>query len=485
MRALLDRSLTALARLALRGFYRRVEVVGVEHVPRDVPLLVVANHFNALLDAVLLMHALGRLPRFVAKAALWRPVWARPLLWLAGMVPVQRRQDGGDTTANHGMFSSTARELAGGRTVALFPEGGLSPVPRLRPLRTGAARIALGARRAGSEGLRILPVGLVYEDTIALRSRALVRIGPAVDLDAEIARATARDDATTPPTDALDTTEPALGGDPGPEDQTAVRGLTELLEQRLRALAPAYRDELEAAALGRAADLAQQPTEQLPPPEVPLAAQQELARRLADAPEDERAALIDHVARYELGLSLVGLKDPQLVAGLRPGRLALLFLTTLARLAVLAPFALVGGAINALPYWGVHWSGRFVANPALRASARLLAGVVLFPPAWFLVAWLAPWDQWWARAGMVAAAPALGLVAVRALEEVVSVRRTWRGLIARIERRGTLDSLHGQRRDLVARIGRVARLVDVGGTTPTPSRPHDGPQDPLGRDDPQ
>ena len=455
MRALLDRSLTALARLALRGFYRRLEVVGAEHVPRDVPLLVVANHFNALLDAVLVMHALGRLPRFVAKAALWRPPWARPLLWLAGMVPVQRPQDGGDTDANHGMFTSTAEELLAGRTVALFPEGGLSPVPRLRPLRTGAARIALGARSAGTEGLRILPVGLVYEDTIALRSRALVRIGAPVDLDAEVARATRGEE------DA----QPALAGDPGAHDPTAVRALTDLVEGRLRSLAPAYRDELEAAALGRAADLAQQPTEQLPPPEVPLAAQQELARRLAEAPDHQRATLIDHVARYELGLSLVGLRDPELVAGLRLGRLAGLLLTTVAKLALLAPFALVGAAINAVSYWGVHWSGRFVANPALRASARLLAGLVLFPPAWFLVAWLAPWDQWWARAAIIAAAPALGLVAVRALEEVVAVRRTWRGLIARIERRGTLDRLHEQRSALVARTERVAALVDAAGTT--------------------
>ena len=483
MRALIDRSLTALARLALRGFYRRVEVVGAEHVPRDVPLLVVANHFNALLDAVLVMHALGRLPRFVAKAALWRPVWARPLLWLAGMVPVQRRQDGGDTAANHGMFTSTAQELAAGRTVALFPEGGLSPDPRLRPLRTGAARIALGARRAGTEGLMILPVGLVYEDTIALRSRALVRIGAPVDLDAEVARSDRDDDTTAPATDIRREVDPALAGDPNPEDPTAVRALTDLLELRLRSLAPAYRDELEAAALGRAADLAQQPTEQLPPPEVPLAGQQELARRLAEAPEAERAALIDHVARYELGLSLVGLRDPELVAGLRLGRLAGLLLTTVAKLALLAPFALVGAAINAVSYWGVHWSGRFVANPALRASARLLAGLVLFPPAWFLVAWLAPWDQWWARAAIIAAAPALGLVAVRALEEVVAVRRTWRGLIARIERRGTLDRLHEQRRALVARTERVAALVDAAGTTT--ARPQDGQPVPLRRRDPQ
>jgi len=90
MRVLIDRMLSGLAWLALRGFYRDLEVHGHDHLRRDRPVLVVANHFNALLDAVLVMHALGRLPRFVATAALWRPVWARPFLWLAGMVPIHR-----------------------------------------------------------------------------------------------------------------------------------------------------------------------------------------------------------------------------------------------------------------------------------------------------------------------------------------------------------------------------------------------------------
>lgn len=449
MRAFIDRSLTGLSRLALRGFYRRLEVVGGEQVPRDVPLLVVANHFNALLDAVLVLHAIGRLPRFVAKAALWRPAWVRPLLWLAGLVPVQRPQDGGEAGSNSSMFASTAGQLVAGRTVALFPEGGMSPEPMLRPLRTGAARIALGALEAGAEGVQILPVGLVYEDTIALRSRALVRIGTPIDLDAEVAS--------------------EWGGPaqrPGPQDAAAVRDLTQLIEARLRALLPAYRDELEAAALGRAADIALQPSDRLPPPEVPLASREELGRRLADAPDEERSALIDHLARYQLGLSLVGLRDAEFVAGFDARKLATLFLRTVVALAVLAPFALAGAAINALPYWGVHWSGRFVANPALRASARLLAGVLLFPVMWFLVAWLAPWDTWWVRGAIIAAAPVLGLVAVRALEQVVAVRRTWRGFIARIERRGTLHRLHDERRTLVDRVDGI-----VGGRSSMPDEP--------------
>ena len=426
---LLDRSLMGLARLALRGFFRRLEIVGREHLPHDRPTLLVANHFNALLDAVLLMHAVHRLPRFVAKAALWRPAWARPFLWLAGMVPVERRQDGGDPNRNQRMFTSCSEHLVTGTPVALFPEGRLAPEPRLRPVRSGAARIALAARHAGARGLTIVPVGLLYEDKVALRSRALVRIGEPIDLDDHLDR--------------------AGHVHAGPSDQDAVRAITDEIERRLRALAPAYRDEREAAALGLAADIVLQPRDELPPGEVSLARREELARRLADATEDAKERLLDYLARYQLGLSLVGLRDAYLVAPYRVRRLAGLLVAAITKLAVVAPFAAVGAIVNALPYWGVHWAGRFVQEPALRASARLLAGVALFPTTWLIVAWLAPWDAWWARAIVIATAPALGLVAVRALEQIVEVRRTWRGWISLIERRDTLDQLRTERQHLV------------------------------------
>ncbi len=441
MRALLDRSLTGLARLALRGFFRDLEIVGREHIPRDRPLLIVANHFNALLDPVLVMHAFGRLPRFVAKAALWRPVWARPFLWLAGMVPVHRPQDGGDRDHNRSTFATCHEQLARGRAVALFPEGRLSRVPMLRRLRTGAARIAIGARQAGAEGLAIQPVGLLYEDKVALRSRALVRIGAAIQLDEHL--------------------EGSGDTDAQPDDPAAVRRLTDEIEQRLRVLAPAYRDEREAAVLGTAADLALRDPDRLPPRPAPLSRREEVARQLAAAPDHVRERIHDALARYQLGLSLLGLRDAYLVADYRLRRLAGLLLITALKLAVVAPFAAFGAAANALPYWAVHWAGRLVGDPALRASARLLTGVALFPATWLILAWLAPWDAWLARIGIVVIAPALGLVAVRALEHLIAVHQTWRGWIALIERRGELEQLRADRQHLVDLVDQTAADVDV------------------------
>ena len=50
----------ALARTALRWFYRDVAVTGAEQVPRDGPLLVAMNHPNALVDALVAVSVLPR-----------------------------------------------------------------------------------------------------------------------------------------------------------------------------------------------------------------------------------------------------------------------------------------------------------------------------------------------------------------------------------------------------------------------------------------
>lgn len=440
MRPLLDRMLAWVALLSLRGFFRSVEVTGREQVPRDRPILVVANHYNAMVDAVLVVHVLGRVPRFLAKSTLWRSPLARPLLALAGLVPVRRRQDELSTSVdNAAMFQAIHRALRHRAVVAMFPEGMVSRTPSLEPLRTGAARIALGARTSGAAGLTIVPMGFLYEDRVALRSRALARVGRPIDLDAEIGAIVGRE------------------GPIGDDDADAVRRLTDAIQQRLEEVVPSYRDEREAAVLGRAAEIAQRRGRVIPPPPVSLADREALAQQLARAPESDRTRLLDALARYHLDLSLLGIRDEHLIAGYRPAQLLALVARSLVRFVVLAPFALVGSVVNVLPYIGVRWAGRLVRNPVLKATARLLAGLFLFPLAWLVAVWIVPFDGWVPAVGVLLAAPALGLVAVRALERAVAVRRAWRGWIALAERSGSLAQVRDDRSRLCALVAEVSR----------------------------
>lgn len=433
VRGTVDRMLVGIALLVLRGFFRSVEVEGRDRIPAGRPILVVANHFNGLADPAILVQVFGRVPRFLAKATLWRHRWLRPLLTLTGILPVHRPQDEQGTIDNRDSFARTYTALSRRNgLVAIFPEGVTHDVPALARIRTGAARLALGNRAHGGRGLVVVPVGMAFDDKLALRSRALARVGEPLDLDAEIGRFV----------------------HPGePEDDTnraAVTRLTDELERRLRAVSPDYRDLREAKVLSRAAEIAQRSPEQHGG--VSLIEQETLAQRLAYAPPRVLSDLTDALARYHLDLELMGLRDHQLVPGYTAPQLLVGFLRTAALVAVMAPFAIIGAAIHLVPYWCVVAAGRAVSKPVMKATARYLVALLVFPLAWFTVVWLSGRRGPLMVAAQLVALPITGLVTVACIERLVRARRAWRGWQALRDRRALLDDLLDDRRRLVAAV---------------------------------
>jgi len=194
MRRLADAVMGAFAGLLVRIFFRRIEVEGADHLVAGTPTVLVANHQNGLVDGLLLMATLRRYPRFLGKSTLFKilPLW--PFLKLAGVVPVYRAKDGVSTGRNAATFRTCQQLLARGGLVALFPEGISHDEPELQPLKTGAARIALGASvDDATPGVVFLAVGLAYDAKARFRSRALVRVGTPVPV-AGWATAYAQDD---------------------------------------------------------------------------------------------------------------------------------------------------------------------------------------------------------------------------------------------------------------------------------------------------
>ena len=90
---MLYKILREVARVALHWYYRDILVQGVERIPRRGPVLVVANHPNALVDALLIGTSIPRRVLLTAKATLFdQPVLA-PLLEAVGVVPLRRTKD--------------------------------------------------------------------------------------------------------------------------------------------------------------------------------------------------------------------------------------------------------------------------------------------------------------------------------------------------------------------------------------------------------
>lgn len=181
----------------MRVYFRRVEVAGIEHVPLKSPVIFVLNHPNALVDPAFLLTLAPRRVSFLAKAPLFRMPVLGFFVRAMESLPVYRHQDEGeDVSKNRDMFVAARELLARGGTIGICPEGVSHNEPRLRPIKTGAARIALGAVSTGEvsgtargllargpvSDLKIVPAGLYYTSKTKFRSEVLLYFGKPLEV---------------------------------------------------------------------------------------------------------------------------------------------------------------------------------------------------------------------------------------------------------------------------------------------------------------
>lgn len=426
----------ALCRLMLRIFFRRVDVVGLGHVPARGPLLIVANHPNGLMDPLVLLSKSPRPVSFMSKEPLFRtPVIS---LFVKGLdcLPVYRKKDGADTGANRRTMEAARALLARGGAIGIFPEGISHDEPQLQPLKTGAARMALAAQRlisdAGSdEPLRIQPVGLFFEQKGTFRSEAVIVWGPPIDV----------------PVVAIDE-----AAEPGREDTLA---LTEAIGAHMRALTPEAPDAERVAMAARVARLlsALEVEEgQAATPAGPgrrLSIMQRLLsghlRAEALAP-DRLAQIVARIAAHERDLGYWRLPPDHGADLSTAGAPARSLVLTLLMLVALSPLALFGLALSYPAYRLIGWLARryFSKDPDITATAKTLGGLLLFPLSWLVAAALV-----WARLGLLPALITLLLSPVCAfaslhfadhVDALQSARRSLRMGLSRSERLAALRS---------------------------------------------
>lgn len=148
-----------------RVFFRSISVRNKEFIPARGPLMVLANHPGTFMDPIVIATMLDREVYFLAKGELFKGWFAKWLLPKFNMIPVYRKQDDpAQMSKNEETFKKCFEHLERGGAILMFPEGTSITERKLRPIKTGAARIVLGAEERNNFRLdtQIVTIGLNY-----------------------------------------------------------------------------------------------------------------------------------------------------------------------------------------------------------------------------------------------------------------------------------------------------------------------------------
>jgi len=183
---MLYRIFTWLFHLTTKAYFRSIYLQGKEWIPpKGKPVIFAANHPSSFMDPILLAVHLKRALYFLVRGDVFKNKIARLFFDKVHMIPVYKPdQSPGQTHKNEMIFEKCHAHLGRNSTVMIFPEGTSKTERRLRPIKTGIARIALGAEAKHNFelDLTILPIGLNYSNPHYFKSDVFVNVGEPIQV---------------------------------------------------------------------------------------------------------------------------------------------------------------------------------------------------------------------------------------------------------------------------------------------------------------
>jgi 1-acyl-sn-glycerol-3-phosphate acyltransferase len=337
-----------ITKTGLYFFYSKIEIEGKEKIPRDKPVLLLPNHQNSFMDALLVATHYPGYMFFLTRAQAFKTPFMNWFLRSLNMLPVYRVRDGlSSVTKNNQIFDLCVEYLNKKYPILVFPEANHDLKRRIRPLSKGFTRIAFDAEAKSDWklDLQIVPIGVNYSEH--RRSRNRVRV---------------------------------VFGDPIPMAQ-----YQEVFEQDARKAANVLKKDVSDAMKKTVMHVTN--LDHYPVHQIVLAGMEQDQQQIIDpVTANNRVALVEeHITepiveagktafefseKYQISVrSLVGRKKPSL----------LLFL--------MSPLYLFSWLNNILPYQPArNIVENKIKDHAFDASIKFLLGVMLFPAFWGLVA---------------------------------------------------------------------------------------------------
>jgi 1-acyl-sn-glycerol-3-phosphate acyltransferase len=339
-------------------FYGKVQVKGLENIPKGQPVIFAPNHQNALMDALIVLFASPQDVVFLARADIFNSRAMAFFINSLKVLPVFRQRDGAQELGkNEEIFDISVNTLKHHHHMCVMPEGNHGHQRKLRAFGKGIFRIAFTAQEDhGSEPfVKIVPVGIDMSDYVKQNASLFLNFGEPMEMSDywEQYQEAAPRAINAAKKDLIDNLKPLM-----------IHIDTDEYYQTLMDIREIFNDSMRAA-------------------------------KEAEAGDSKMKAIADKVMQYKKGLEDMNIRDwvvrEKGIGALKSLGLHLGLILTF-------PLFLYGYLTNILPYWLPVRMVRNLKDRQFHSSVKLgLAVLILFPLWYFIMSLLVLIfvDPWW------------------------------------------------------------------------------------------
>ena len=168
-----------------RAYFKSAILNNASALPKKGPLVIAVNHNSAFMDPILVAVKFERVFHFLARGEAFNSRFANSFYSKINMLPIYRPETmPDDVHKNKFIFQRCYDHLKNGKAIMMFPEGLSKTERNIRPIKTGLARIALGAEEACdfSLGVKVVAIGLNYSNPHIFRSDVFINVSDPIDV---------------------------------------------------------------------------------------------------------------------------------------------------------------------------------------------------------------------------------------------------------------------------------------------------------------
>lgn len=174
-----------LLKLSVRFYFKKHTVSGKENLPANKPVMFVANHPGAFMDPIVIGSSINQPLYYLARGESFKNKFSAWFFKKIHMIPIYRKEETPELAhKNKEIFGACINHFKKGKSILIFPEGTSKIEPRLRKVKTGAARIALSTEAESNFelGLCIVPIGINYSNPKNFRTNVHLNIGEPIEI---------------------------------------------------------------------------------------------------------------------------------------------------------------------------------------------------------------------------------------------------------------------------------------------------------------